>query len=86
MYAKLFTPDSTFLHAEFGKRRTRDGYILALLVPHELVFVKTTPFTDATHDALAGDLRAILGVVENATAGGFFRLQRRPVPVAVREP
>jgi hypothetical protein len=85
-YAKVFEAEGSFLHAYYGKRRTRDGYVLALLAPHELVFVKTTPFSDITREALADDLRAILGVVPERNSGRFLRSATPPRYVALRSP
>jgi len=69
VYAKRFAASSTFLHAEFGKRRTRDEYVLELLSKTEFVIVRTLLFTDTGRDALVSDLRAILAGADARAPG-----------------
>jgi hypothetical protein len=59
-YVKRFAAASTFLHASFGKERTRDSYVIAMVSPIELVIVQCKLYDDTSRAAITEDLGAIL--------------------------
>ncbi len=64
-YEKRFFAAFNFLHAEFGKTRTRDAYVLLALSEAEFVVVQTVLYDDTTREALVSDLGLILGAAKD---------------------
>jgi hypothetical protein len=61
VYARRYFAGGSFLHAEYGKSRGRDTYILTLLTQKEIVVLQTVLSGDTNVETILDDLRNLIG-------------------------
>jgi hypothetical protein len=68
LHVRRYTYRSTFLHAEFGKRRLYDSYVLMLSSRHVLLLVQTYFPSDTQQDRIQSDIDMIVGALRQPSS------------------